>query len=57
MYYIIYNTIIRETLVLCGCGDIFSYLENSVYFVWKYKIYFNYFRNFYLQLVYKLLLY
>ena len=33
MYYIIYNAIIKKTLILCVCGDISSYLENSVYLV------------------------
>lgn len=57
MYYIIYNAIIMKSLILCGCGDISAYLENSIYLVYKYKIYFNNFRNFYLHLVYKLVLY
>ena len=33
MYYIIYNTISKKTPILRGCGDIFPYLENSVYLV------------------------
>lgn len=33
MYYIIYNTIIKKSLILCGCVDISAYLENSIYLV------------------------
>ena len=33
MYYIMYNTIIKKSLILCGCGDISTYLEDSIYII------------------------
>jgi len=33
MYYIIYNNIIKKSLISCGCVDISAYLENPIYLV------------------------